>query len=293
MLTFLFVTIGLFNLIMAVFVENVMENTRQRRQEERCEDTHVMESRLRILLKRLIGGDNTLLQVSKTNSDLMLPNLFRGAIGSMRRFVVGLFFVTAQDDAAKVFEDDNDIENIVVTPDVFDSWLGVPEFRQMLELLEISTSNPRELFDVLDADMSGELEIDELVVGLMSLRGPTQKSHTVASLLYLRVMQQMVRDFHEAQSHCLSTILTSQTQQERRQQELFIQFSNVQKVFCPREESANEQHLEAPLLHEGNYQNFDSEIGAKVAAALAVEMASSPRELTHPDLLPETPRTGC
>merc|ERR1712232_264287 len=32
MLVFLFVTIGLFNLIMAIFVDNVMESTRQRKQ---------------------------------------------------------------------------------------------------------------------------------------------------------------------------------------------------------------------------------------------------------------------
>merc|ERR1719215_2372264 len=69
MLVFLFVTIGLFNLIMAIFVDNVMETTRQRRQEERAEDAVDMERNLRKLVTKLIKQDKESLKASMTKRE--------------------------------------------------------------------------------------------------------------------------------------------------------------------------------------------------------------------------------
>ena len=44
----------------------------------------------------------------------------------------------------------------------------------------IETATKSELFDVLDADMGGELTLSELRNGLMRLRGPITKSDIVA-----------------------------------------------------------------------------------------------------------------
>merc|ERR1711957_256785 len=93
--------------------------------------------------------------------------------------------------------DADEADGVVVTLEVFEAWQQVKEFSKMLESLEIATSNPEELFGVLDADMSGELTVNELVDGLMRLRGPTQKSDSVASLLYMRCLQQTVHSFRD------------------------------------------------------------------------------------------------
>merc|ERR1712087_282149 len=75
---------------------------------------------------------------------------------------------------------------LVITRDVFNTWLKDPDFEAMLEEVDIETSTKFELFDVLDVDMGGELEIDELIGGLMSLRGPISKSDMMAVRLQMR-----------------------------------------------------------------------------------------------------------
>merc|ERR1719238_1531489 len=86
---------------------------------------------------------------------------------------------------------DNDLkqmdeDEVTITRDTFESWLEEPAFLTMLEDLDIGTSNKSELFDVLDCDLSGELEVDEVVSGLMKLRGPSDKCDAVAALLAIR-----------------------------------------------------------------------------------------------------------
>merc|ERR1719478_2113994 len=85
----------------------------------------------------------------------------------------------------------------LITREVFVDLLGEPEMDALLQFMDIETSNRDELFDVLDADMSGELDLHELVVGLMSLRGPAEKKDIVGSLLCSRVTQQVVKEFQD------------------------------------------------------------------------------------------------
>merc|ERR1719420_1553224 len=85
-----------------------------------------------------------------------------------------------------------DEEDAVITREGFDAWLEEPAFLNMLEDLDIGTSNKTELFDVLDCDLSGELEVAEVISGLMKLRGPSDKSDAVASLLAIRYVTQRV-----------------------------------------------------------------------------------------------------
>mmetsp|Transcript_47820 Transcript_47820/g.89528 ORF Transcript_47820/g.89528 Transcript_47820/m.89528 type:complete len:109 (-) Transcript_47820:63-389(-) len=73
--------------------------------------------------------------------------------------------------------------------------------QDLMEALEINTCDHAGLFDVLDADLSGELELDEVVTGLMNLRGPAEKADMVGTLLCARVIQQILRDFEEDVSH--------------------------------------------------------------------------------------------
>merc|ERR1712087_836357 len=72
--------------------------------------------------------------------------------------------------------------------------MGDPEMLTMLEEVEIETCTKFELFDVLDVDMGGELELDELITGLMKLRGPISKSDIVATRLKVRHVTKMMED---------------------------------------------------------------------------------------------------
>merc|ERR1712050_451543 len=68
---------------------------------------------------------------------------------------------------------------------------------ELLEEMDIGTANKTELFDVLDCDLSGELEVNEVVAGLMKLRGPSEKSDTVAALLGVRYLTTLLREVHD------------------------------------------------------------------------------------------------
>merc|ERR1712150_86210 len=78
----------------------------------------------------------------------------------------------------------------------------------MGEDAEIQTANAHELFDVLDADMSGQLTIVELVNGLMRLRGPITKSEMVAVRMKIRHITQEVR-------HIVSRVCPKTEDEER------------------------------------------------------------------------------
>mmetsp|Transcript_39780 Transcript_39780/g.72339 ORF Transcript_39780/g.72339 Transcript_39780/m.72339 type:complete len:97 (+) Transcript_39780:1-291(+) len=56
------------------------------------------------------------------------------------------------------------------------------------------TSNLTDLFDVLDADMSGELTLEELIDGLMRLRGPITKRDMVGVRTQVRCCLQALRE---------------------------------------------------------------------------------------------------
>merc|ERR1712218_126825 len=76
-------------------------------------------------------------------------------------------------------------------------WLNDHKLIKCLNKLEINTSNKAELFDVLDSDGSGELEFDEIISGLMRMRGPPQKSDAISALLGVRHIVGEVDKIHK------------------------------------------------------------------------------------------------
>jgi len=83
-----------------------------------------------------------------------------------------------------------------ISSQVFRMWLCDPHLLDLLDKLEINTSNKAELFDVLDSDQSGALDVREIVSGLMRMSGPPQKSDSVAALLSVRHLVAVVGDMH-------------------------------------------------------------------------------------------------
>merc|ERR1712113_849119 len=81
-----------------------------------------------------------------------------------------------------------------VSKDLFLFIIQDPEVQSIMDDLDIPPERA-DLFDILDADGSGDLEVTELVQGLLKVRGEARKSDAVASLLAVRATQDMVRQF--------------------------------------------------------------------------------------------------
>lgn len=82
---------------------------------------------------------------------------------------------------------------VVVTRSEFNHWLSTE--KQLLETLneaEIDLSCKSDLFDVLDADLSGELEFEEMIDGLLKCRGPASKTDIIAIRLKTRLLVKML-----------------------------------------------------------------------------------------------------
>merc|ERR1719444_623078 len=62
--------------------------------------------------------------------------------------------------------------------------------------MDIGTTNRADLFHVLDSDMSGSLQLNELLHGLMKLRGPAEKCDVVATMLAVKHLTPMVEELH-------------------------------------------------------------------------------------------------
>ena len=83
--------------------------------------------------------------------------------------------------------------NVVVTRDEFNQWLSTDkELIARLDESEIDLSCKSDLFDVLDADLSGELEFEEMVDGLLKCRGPASKTDIIAVRLKTAFLVRLV-----------------------------------------------------------------------------------------------------
>merc|ERR1712032_1448126 len=154
-----FVIFGLFNLIMAIFVETTMANAQAheytRRMLKEQED-----NRTAVKLKDIITS----------------------------------LFVERVAMSPKSFEKEHSTELLNMNPSVdltkFLEVVGRKDVQKLLDDLDIKIGNRFQLFEILDANGDGVLECSELVKGLLKLRGGPQKSDAVASVLISRSIQQ-------------------------------------------------------------------------------------------------------
>lgn len=185
-----FVMFGVFNVMTAIFVEQTSETAKTDKayssESKRAENLRVAIILQRIVLK--ICG------VTASNRNTVKDG---GTVGSvlqrMMRWSSSLLYTDEDLDKTT-----NMIESLTlsVTRERFQSSLDDDNMKQMLEDIGIHVGTGVGLFDVLDADGSGKLEPEEVVTGLMKLRGMKDNHDQIATLLGVRALQRHLRDVH-------------------------------------------------------------------------------------------------
>lgn len=171
-LVFLFITIGIFNLIMAVFIDSVNDGSLKKKQRD--------------------------LGLTAEKTEYIISDMFKAkCIGEFKRHTKAKRSVYDQKDVEKslkalkrsgtMLESSGAIRkmmhryNISISQEAFTKWLYADkELIETLSDADIDLSAKFDLFDVLDADLSGELDFGELIDGLMKCRGPVSKNDVIS-----------------------------------------------------------------------------------------------------------------
>ncbi|CAK9006155.1 unnamed protein product [Durusdinium trenchii] len=213
-LTFLFVTIGMFNLIMAVFIDNVTDGSTKKRQRELGANAPrtawVLSSVLRdLILSQMLrreaedeaAAEEELLQREMSGEHTPRPSGARRSskiykeklLALQERYGYKPHTVQEYDELTQQIRKEMANTNVQVSRAEFNHWLSTE--RELLETLndaEIDLSCKSDLFDVLDADLSGVLEFEEMIDGLLKCRGPASKTDIIAIRLKTSHLVQLV-----------------------------------------------------------------------------------------------------
>lgn len=87
-----------------------------------------------------------------------------------------------------------DPEDLVVDKVLWDDWVEDPDMIALFEDIEVDVSTKCDLFDALNVDCREGLSFDELVQGLMKLRGPITKLYVVATRLRVTHIMRITLD---------------------------------------------------------------------------------------------------
>jgi len=79
-------------------------------------------------------------------------------------------------------------------------------FRDLLTELDISVEDQKDLFDTLDIDRGGTLDINELISGIAKLRGDARRSDIVAVILSVRHVCQLLGEMMEVMDNQSQTL---------------------------------------------------------------------------------------
>jgi len=154
-----FMTFGLFNVIVAMFVENVVESGKSREREARrvrMRDDGFFAKKILELLQVIWECQNTSQSAERQAKDV------------------------------DIYKFANEMD---LTPDVFDALMLNPRIRRILDELDIADDDQYNLFVVLDVGGSGTIGVRELCDGILKLRGDSCRSDIIAINFMLQGMQ--------------------------------------------------------------------------------------------------------
>eukprot|EP00930_Biecheleria_cincta_P055209 TRINITY_DN41556_c0_g1_i1.p1 TRINITY_DN41556_c0_g1~~TRINITY_DN41556_c0_g1_i1.p1 ORF type:complete len:673 (-),score=102.25 TRINITY_DN41556_c0_g1_i1:21-1778(-) len=183
---FMVIVLGVFNLIMAVFIDNVVSSQIQRKLMELAQSEHVVELQIKQhLLRLLLAGKAAGVPQEVVDDILDLEeSLPTEAARACAQFQCVL-------DAA-----------VIITRPMFRAFMEDTDFCECLVGAEIEVNHGADfLYTVLDADMSGWITAREIFDGLMMLRGPVNKAEVVSLRLQMRHICKMLHAHGMTEAH--------------------------------------------------------------------------------------------
>lgn len=225
-LSFLSVTFGLFNLIMAVFVENTAEAAKLDERKRKLFRKKQQAATARKLQKLVVhfcqeeqsrafaseGSDRKSVSgrieaVRECNCRSWCHNMFEAWNEWRTR--------TPEHELLSLSHVNLDIE---ITREKFEEAFADPKMDKMLQDLEITLDDPMNLFEAIDANGNGCLDAIELIQGLMKFLGSADdvKSNLVAALLSVRSIQKHLSDLDArmSESSALQRYTTKQFEEQ-------------------------------------------------------------------------------
>lgn len=153
----LVMTFGLFNVIVAIYVENIVAAAK-------FNDAHSKRQRLRD------------------------AELFTEKITQLVEFIWRKHL-----SRAEVFGETqcpvDEVAQLEITPDFLVDLRSHAEFQEILGDLDVADEDQLDLFDTLDVDGGGTIDLEELVTGIAKLRGDARRSDIVSVGLVVRSVQ--------------------------------------------------------------------------------------------------------
>jgi len=190
------VTFGLFNLIMAIFVENTMEAAKSN-DTAMAAARHKENLRVARKLKLVLGQFTVASNANRSQRWKALHDVEKemkqtaGLRGFIRR--VSRRDLEEDNQGSNPLAMDNGVDDFQLSRAQFEAVLSTRAVQLLMDELEIDEVDRRGLFEVLDSDSSGSVTIEELVSGLMAVRGQAKKSDTVATMLAVKSVQKSLR----------------------------------------------------------------------------------------------------
>jgi len=186
-LSFMLVSMGIFNVILAVYVDITMRAAKET--EISTAEQYSRES----------------IRIARTTRDLLKKfseayRVFHDKEESDRATVKALELSTGE------YHDDEQIDNIAITKELFLLVIQDQRVQQLMNDLDLPADRAN-LFEVIDADGSGTLHVTELVQGLLKIRGELTKSDTVAVLLTSKAVYEMVAELKAEQQSFREALL--------------------------------------------------------------------------------------
>lgn len=164
-----FMTMGLFNVIAAIFVENVVAGAKTSDQlvkRQRMRDKAFFAGKIYDLLKVIVHVEHSQSECS-----------------SGRRKKSAWAAATGQSDEEDIV---SQVREVQITADFFERLQDQPQFCDIMGDLNVAPDEQGDLFETLDLDGNGVIEVEELVDGIARLRGEARRSDVVSLNLMIR-----------------------------------------------------------------------------------------------------------
>lgn len=183
---YMLVTMGIFNVILAVYVDITMKAAKETdaitAEQYSRESIRIARTTRELLKKFSLAHHLYHLSEGEETEEDKAEESTRTKLANMK--------------TATVFEEDGVHDKIAISKELFLLVIQDQSVQALMDELDLPPDRAS-LFEIIDADASGTLQITELLHGLLKIRGEINKSDAVASLLATRAVQSQVTVLQE------------------------------------------------------------------------------------------------